>query len=141
MSVRGSRKKFGLKNVNFFWKLRCEQKQNTHRRCNALGERDTCAVCIFFAESQTSRLSAKLTDVGGRHGRGCGAVSPTLRRELRVESSRRRCCSPWASPSPLRAKTFALGEEGLHRELEVWLSPKLPALGEHSVSGSEAKNQ
>jgi hypothetical protein len=68
-------------------------------------------VCIFFAESQTPRLSANLTDVGGRHGCCCGAVSPNLRRELRAESSRRRCCSPWATPSP-RAKTLALGEEG-----------------------------
>jgi hypothetical protein len=31
---------------------------------------------------------------------------------------------------------LALSKEGLHRELEVWLSPKLPALGEDSVSGS-----
>jgi hypothetical protein len=92
-------------------------------------------VCFFFAESRTSRLSANLTDVGGRDGCGCGAVSRTFRRELRVESSRRRCCSPWASPSP-RARPCALGEEGLHRELEIWLSPKLPALGEDSVSGS-----
>jgi hypothetical protein len=135
MSVCGSRKKFGLENVKYFWKIRREQKQNTHRRYNALGESGTCVVCIFFAKSQTSRLSANLTGVGGRHGCCCGAVSRNLRRELRAESSRRRGCSPWASPSP-RAKTFALGEERLHQELEVWLSPKLPALGEDSVSGS-----
>jgi hypothetical protein len=88
MSVCGSRKKFGLENVNFFWKIRREQKQNTHQRYNALGESDTCAVCFFFAESQTFRLSANLTDVGGCDGCGCGAVSRTLRRELRAESSR-----------------------------------------------------
>jgi hypothetical protein len=90
---------------------------------------------FFLAESRTSRLSVNLTDVGGRDGCGCGAVSRTLRRELRVESSRRRCWSPWASPSP-RARPCALGEERLHREMEIWLSPKLPALGEDSVSGS-----
>jgi hypothetical protein len=28
---------------------------------------------------------------------------------------------------------------GLHRELKIWLSPKLPALGEDSVSGSGNK--
>jgi hypothetical protein len=32
---------------------------------------------------------------------------------------------------------LAIGEEGLHREVEVWLSPKLPALGEDFVSDSE----
>jgi hypothetical protein len=57
-------------------------------------------------------------------------------------SSRRTCAErrPRLSPKALfpsrRVPPLALGEGGLHRALEIWLSPKLPALGEDSVSRS-----
>jgi hypothetical protein len=75
MSVCGSRKKFELENVKFLWKIRREQSQYTHRRCNALGESVTCFVRISSPGSTYAWLSAKLTDADGRYGCGGGAVS------------------------------------------------------------------
>jgi hypothetical protein len=87
-----------------------------------------------------ARLSANLTDADGRYGCGGGAVSWALRWELKEECSRWRGSAPWASPSP-RARPGALGEERLHRELELWLSAKLLAHSEDSVSGSGTNNK
>jgi hypothetical protein len=136
MSVCGSRKKFGLENVKFFFGKFAVSRNKTLTEGVMLSMKVRPAPCVFSSPRATYfRLSANLTDVGGRYVCGCGAVSRTLRRELRAKSSRRSGSSPWASPSP-RAKTFALGEERLHRELEVWLSAKLLTHGEDSVSGS-----
>jgi hypothetical protein len=59
----------------FFWKIRREQSQNTHRRCNALCESAPCAVCISSPRATYDWILANLTDGDGRYGCGGGAVS------------------------------------------------------------------
>jgi hypothetical protein len=130
MSVCGSRKKFGLENVNMNMYICREQTQNTHRRCNALGESASCAVCISSPRATYAWLSVNLTDVGGHYGCVGGADSWTLRRELKAESSRRRGSSPWASPSP-RAIPCALTKRGFTESWGIgsrrssWLTVKI----------------
>jgi hypothetical protein len=140
MRVCGVREKFELENVNFFWKIRREQSQYIHRRCNALGESVPCVVRISSPGDTYAWLSANLTNADGRYSCGGGTVSWAFRWELKAECSRRRGSAPWASPSP-RARPRALGEERLHWELELWLSAKLLAHGEDSVSGSGTSNK
>jgi hypothetical protein len=124
MSVCGSRKKFELENVKFFfWKIRREKSQYTHRRCNVLNETVPCVVRISSPRATYAWLSANLTDGDGRYGCRGGAVSWALRRELKAECSWRRGSAPWASPSP-RARPGAL-------------SAMLLAHGEDSISSSE----
>jgi hypothetical protein len=71
----GSRKKFELENVKFFWKIHREQSQYTHRRSNALGESVPCVMRISSLGATYAWLSANLTDADDRYGCGGGAVS------------------------------------------------------------------
>jgi hypothetical protein len=126
------KEKVWTRNVKFFWKIRREQSQNTHRRCNALGENPPYVVCISSPRAMYTWLSVNLTDGDGHCACGGGAVSWTFRRELKAECSRRRGSSPWASASQ-RARPCALGEERIHWELELWLLVKLLTLGRERI--------
>jgi hypothetical protein len=91
------RKSLDSKMWSFFWKIHREQCQNSHWRCNALGESAPCVVCISSPRARYAWLSANLTDGDDRYGCGGGAVSWVLRREPdHVLSAKRGFTESWS---------------------------------------------